>query len=82
MGHASCEGGESNGTHIHFARKYNGEWVIANGAIPFVLDGWTVHGEDIPHDGFMKGSMTRGDQTVIADEVGQKWSTIIREANE
>jgi len=82
IGHASCEGGESNGTHIHFARKYNGEWVIANGPIPFVLSGWTVYGEDIPHEGFMKGSMTRGDQTVIADEVGQKWSNIVREANE
>lgn len=82
IGHASCEGGESNGTHIHFARKYNGEWVIANGGIPLILDGWIVQGEDIPHEGFMKGSMTKGDQTVIADEVGQKWSTIVREAYE
>ncbi len=82
IGHASCEGGESNGTHLHFARKYNGEWIAANGPIPLVLGGWVVHGEDTPHEGFMKGTMTKGDLTVTADEVGQKWSNITREANE
>ena len=37
IGHASCEGGVSTGTHLHFARKYNGEWVLADGPLPFVL---------------------------------------------
>jgi LysM repeat protein len=31
LGHPSCEGGFSTGTHIHFARKYNGEWIMADG---------------------------------------------------
>jgi LasA protease len=41
VGHPSCEGGSSTGTHIHIARKYNGEWVAAAGALPFVMEGWT-----------------------------------------
>lgn len=82
IGHASCEGGISYGTHLHFARKYNGEWIPADGPIPLVLSGWTVFGEATPHEGFMKGSMIKGNKTVIADEVGQKWSNIIRDANE
>jgi len=40
LGHPSCEGGRSTGTHVHIARKYNGEWLPADGTIPFVLSGW------------------------------------------
>jgi murein DD-endopeptidase MepM/ murein hydrolase activator NlpD len=29
LGHPSCEGGVSDGTHMHMARKYNGEWIAA-----------------------------------------------------
>ena len=43
LGHPSCEGGISTGTHVHIARKYNGEWMTADGPIPFVLSGWTTH---------------------------------------
>ena len=43
LGHPSCEGGISTGTHVHMTRKYNGEWMTADGPIPFVLSGWTVH---------------------------------------
>ena len=28
IGHPSCEGGISTGTHVHVARKYNGEWIL------------------------------------------------------
>ena len=77
IGHASCEGGIATGTHLHFARKYNGEWVPADGAIPFVLDGWTVHKGVLPYE----GTMTKGDKTVIADPVGQAKSAITRETN-
>jgi murein DD-endopeptidase MepM/ murein hydrolase activator NlpD len=41
VGHPSCEGGESTGTHVHVARKYNGEWMLAAGALPFVMENWT-----------------------------------------
>jgi len=42
IGHPSCEGGAANATHLHLARRYNGEWIPAGGTIPFVLDGWQV----------------------------------------
>jgi murein DD-endopeptidase MepM/ murein hydrolase activator NlpD len=29
IGHPSCEGGSATGTHVHLARKYNGEWINA-----------------------------------------------------
>ena len=35
IGHPSCEGGISTGTHTHVARKYNGEWILAGGPLPF-----------------------------------------------
>lgn len=40
IGHPSCEGGRSTGTHVHMARRYNGEWVPADGPLPFTLSGW------------------------------------------
>jgi murein DD-endopeptidase MepM/ murein hydrolase activator NlpD len=74
IGHASCEGGQATGTHLHFARKYNGEWVAADGPIPFVLSGWVVQEGDRPYE----GTLVRGDEVVIADPVGQLKSVIIR----
>jgi LasA protease len=56
IGHASCEGGQSNGTHIHIARKYNGEWIPAGGHIPFVMDGWTPSSTGVEYDGFLERS--------------------------
>jgi len=35
LGHPSCEGGIATGTHLHIARKYNGEWILADGPLPF-----------------------------------------------
>ena len=54
IGHPSCEGGFSNGTHLHFARKYNGEWIPADGPIPFVIDGWTMISAGREYDGWLK----------------------------
>jgi murein DD-endopeptidase MepM/ murein hydrolase activator NlpD len=53
IGYPSCEGGFSNGTHLHIARRYNGEWIpvacdptCASGynPPPFVLGGWVAYG--------------------------------------
>jgi len=57
IGHPSCEGGVSNGTHVHLARKYNGEWIPADGDLPFNLDGWISSGTGSPYD----GRLERGD---------------------
>ena len=57
IGQPSCEGGVSNATHLHIARRYNGEWIPADGNIPFVLDGWVSSGNGVEYDGYLtKGS--------------------------
>ncbi len=53
LGHPSCEGGFSNGTHVHIARTYNGRWVSADGEIPFVMDGWVSQGLGREYDGLL-----------------------------
>jgi LasA protease len=54
IGHASCEGGVANAAHIHVARRYNGEWIPADGPIPFNLDGWISEGYGQVYNGFLK----------------------------
>ena len=62
IGHPSCEGGSATGTHVHIARKYNGEWIPADGLAPFVLGGWTAQ----PGLQEYAGTLVRGDQVVTA----------------
>ena len=57
VGHPSCEGGFSTGTHLHIARRYNGEWIAADGNLPFVMDGWVSSGYGVEYDGYL----TQGD---------------------
>lgn len=57
LGHPSCEGGFSNGTHVHLARSYNGRWINADGDLPFVLSGWASQGLGSEYDGYL----VRGD---------------------
>lgn len=54
IGHPSCEGGVSSGTHVHVARKYNGEWIPADQQLPFVLDGWVSRGTGELYDGYLE----------------------------
>jgi hypothetical protein len=53
IGHPSCEGGPATGTHLHIARKYNGEWIAAGGPVPFILDGWTTLLGTKPYEGHL-----------------------------
>ena len=53
IGHPSCEGGVSSGTHLHLARRYNGEWIAADQDIPFILDGWISSGLGKEYDGYL-----------------------------
>jgi len=64
VGHPSCEGGFSNGTHVHLSRTYNGRWIAADGPIPFALEGWTSVGLDREYD----GQLVREDQIRTACE--------------
>ncbi len=72
IGHASCEGGEVTGTHVHIARKYNGEWILADSPVPFVMEGWAVHDGSTAYQGFLK----RFSQTVTASDKGEGKSLI------
>ena len=78
IGHASCEGGVSTGTHTHVARKYNGEWMLADGPIPFTLSGWVA----VAGDKAYLGKLVRGNNVITADVYGQSWSLITREDGE
>jgi hypothetical protein len=74
IGHPSCEGGIATGTHLHIARKYNGEWVGAGGPLPFVMSGWTVHYGIAPY----MGTLTKGDLTTTANQFSIHESQITR----
>jgi murein DD-endopeptidase MepM/ murein hydrolase activator NlpD len=74
LGHPSCEGGIATGTHTHIARKYNGEWISADGPLPLVLSGWTVHAGSVPYE----GTMTKGSEMVISSVFGSGESKIVR----
>lgn len=53
IGHPSCEGGFSNGTHLHIARLYNGRWISADGSLPFEMGGWVSQGAGREYNGFL-----------------------------
>jgi LysM repeat protein len=73
LGRPSCDGGRATGTHVHIARRYNGEWITAGEPIPFVLDGWVAdYGDDI-----YLGTLTKGSQVVIACDCASEESKVI-----
>ena len=64
LGFPSCEGGRSTGTHIHIARKFNGEWMEADGVVPFVMSGWRPIRGAYPYQGYL----VKGDLMILASE--------------
>ncbi|HSR48461.1 MAG TPA: hypothetical protein VLL77_10825 [Anaerolineales bacterium] len=62
LGHPSCEGGIATGSHVHIARKYNGEWILADGPLAFTLSGWQARSGTRPY----QGALVRGTETVLA----------------
>lgn len=72
IGYPGCAGGHSTGTHVHIARKYNGEWILADSAVPFTMSGW------VPHNGTREylGTLTKGSATVIACECSDAYSAV------
>lgn len=78
IGYPSCEGGLATGTHIHIARKYNGEWIPADGPLPFVLGGWRATSSGAPY----KGTLVREGTTITASELGSSGARIFRGAGD
>lgn len=74
LGHPSCEGGIATGTHLHFVRKYNGEWVPAEGPLSFNLEGWKAKAGTSE----LGGWLVKGDQIIKASLVGGYISQIQR----
>ena len=74
LGHPSCERGASTGTHVHLARKYNGEWLAIDSPVPFVLSGWTAVAGVRNYQGYL----VKGTQQVTANPGGASSSIIIR----
>ena len=73
VGRPSCEGGNATGTHVHIARKYNGQWIpAASSILPFVMNGWVPVEGNQPYEGYL----VRGIQTVRASTLSDTLSLI------
>jgi len=72
IGYPSCAGGHATGTHVHIARKYNGEWMLADSAVPFTMNGWTVHNGSREY----LGTLTKGSSIVVACDCGDAYTSI------
>lgn len=72
VGYPSCEGGTTTGTHLHIARKYNGEWIPADSPMPFNMEGW------IPHNGTKayQGTLSRDGFIITASPVSDMFSSV------
>ena len=70
--------GRRKAPHIHIARKYNGEWMLAGGAVPFELDGWTIG--DLP--GTYLGTMSKDENTVYSCTCGTADTQVKRSREE
>src|SRR5690606_41534221 len=74
VGHPSCEGGVSTGTHLHIARKYNGEWLPAEGSLPLILDDWQA----IARPGNYCGLLIKNGQQVLVGPSSEEYTWITR----
>lgn len=75
IGHPSCERGHSTGTHMHITRKYNGQWLAAEGPLPMILGGWQA----FAGLGYYEGTLVRGSEIVRSSSSGMSGSGIIRD---
>ena len=75
IGHPSCEGGRATGTHLHMARRYNGEWIPADGPLPFVLSGWQAKAGMQPYEGWL----IKGDDVIYANPASTYETQLTRE---
>jgi murein DD-endopeptidase MepM/ murein hydrolase activator NlpD len=72
IGYPSCEGGRATGSHVHIARKYNGEWIVADSPIPLKMSGWMTHNGTREY----LGTLTKQGAAVTACECGDLYTSI------
>jgi len=72
IGYPSCEGGRVTGTHIHISRKYNGEWIPADGPLAFNMEGWVAHNGPYAYE----GTLTKSSLKITACVCGDLYSSI------
>ncbi|MCZ2123639.1 MAG: LysM peptidoglycan-binding domain-containing protein [Anaerolineales bacterium] len=72
MGYPSCVGGHATGTHVHIARKYNGEWIMADSVLPLAMSGWVAHAGTREY----LGTLTKAGAVVKACECGDAYTAI------
>jgi LasA protease len=72
VGYPSCEGGRVTGTHIHISRKYNGEWIPADGPLAFNMEGWVAKNGRTAY----QGTLIKGGLKVTACDCGDLYSAI------
>lgn len=83
IGRASCAGGFSTATHLHIARRYNGEWLPSDcfvcppdGPPRFDLGGWLVRGiRNQEYQGYLErgGEQRRATQGRFSPENRVAW---------
>lgn len=78
LGNPSCEGGFATATHLHIARKYNGEWINAAGPLPFILSGWVAQSGGVPY----LGSLVREGTVITACTCSNASARILRNSND
>lgn len=75
LGYTSCAGGFSTATHLHIARRFNGEWIPADcnrcppgvDVPPFVMSNWKVVGLGSQlYQGFLVNTLDN--RSVIAEQ--------------
>jgi LasA protease len=72
LGYPSCAGGHATGTHVHIARKYNGEWMVADSVVALKMDGWVTHSGSRAY----LGTLTKGNSLVTACDCSNAFSAI------
>ncbi len=76
IGHPSCEGGYSTGTHLHVARMFNGRWISADSeSLPFTLSGWVASGSGSEYNGIL----TRGNISIAAEAARDETNEIVNQ---
>ncbi len=65
----------ATGTHLHLARKYKGEWILAARALPFTLSEWQARAGTKAYEGAL---VKEGESTVLACPCASKETLLSR----